>query len=153
MFDKVDKVIVSILGGIIIFLVGLTTLQVIMRYVFDSPLTWAEEFIGVVMIYFGMIGGSWGIRHGIHIALEVFVEKFLRFLKPFVPWFETVVFALMGVLEVIYGIDIMNLTKYQVLPATGIVVSYSYAAIPAAGFLMIYFSVERIFKILRGEIR
>ncbi len=146
MFDKLERVVLNFLGYSLIFLVILTSAQVVMRYVFNSPLTWAEEFIGVVMIYFGLIGGSWGIRHGIHIALEVFVERFMRFLKPFVVWLEVSVYIFMGILEVVYGIKIMDLTRYQVLPATGIKVSYTYAALPIAGALMLFFSIELVMK-------
>jgi len=149
--EKLDRFIANFLGGIIVFLVGLTTLQVVMRYVFDSPLTWAEEFIGVVMIYFGMIGGAWGVKHGIHIALEVFVKKFLRFAERWVDWFEFSITAFMGVFELVYGVKIVSLTRYQILPATGIVVAYSYAAIPIAGFLMIVFSIGRLVEALRRE--
>ena len=149
MFDRLEKVIVNFLGGSLVFLVLLTSAQVVMRYVFDSPLTWAEEFIGVVMIYFGLIGGSWGIRRGIHIALEVFVERFMRFLKGFTRWLEVFVYFAMGLFEIIFGVKIMLLTQYQILPATGIKVSYTYAALPIAGALMISFSVEALVKTIR----
>ena len=149
MFDRTDKVIVSFLGALLIFLVVLTFAQVIMRYVFDSPLTWAEEFIGIVMIYFGLIGGSWGIKRGIHIALEVFVQKYLKKLQSVANVLEILSYFAVGIFEIVYGIKIVILSKYAILPATGIKASYVYMAIPIAGVVMIFFSVEKIMKLLK----
>ncbi len=147
MFDKTDKVIISFLGALIVFLVVLTSVQVVMRYVFDSPLTWAGEFIGIVMIYFGLIGGSWGMKHGIHIALEVFVQKYLKSLKTTADILEVASYIAVGIFEIIYGINIVVLSKYEILPATGIRASYVYMAIPIAGAVMIFFSIEKIINL------
>ncbi len=147
MFDKTDKVIISFLGALIVFLVVLTSVQVVMRYVFDSPLTWAGEFIGIVMIYFGLIGGSWGMKHGIHIALEVFVQKYLKSLKTAADILEVASYIAVGIFEIIYGINIVVLSKYEILPATGIRASYVYMAIPIAGAVMIFFSIEKIINL------
>lgn len=149
MFDKTDKVIISFLGALIVFLVVLTSVQVVMRYVFDSPLTWAGEFIGIVMIYFGLIGGSWGMKHGIHIALEVFVQKYLKGLKIVADVLEVSSYIAVGIFEMIYGIKIVLLSKYEILPATGIKASYVYMAIPIAGAVMLLFSSERIINLTK----
>ncbi len=147
MFDKTDKVIIAFLGALIVFLVVLTSVQVVMRYVFDSPLTWAGEFIGIVMIYFGLIGGSWGIKRGIHIALEVFVQRYFKSLKLFADVLEIASYCAIGVFELIYGINIVQLSRYEILPATGIKASYVYMAIPVAGAIMFFFSTEKIIKL------
>ena len=149
-FDIADKVIINILGILLIFFVILTSAQVILRYVFNSPLPWAEEFIGFLMIYFGLIGGSWGIKHSIHIAMEVFVKKFMKKAMKFVYILETLSYIFLGIMEIVYGINIMKLTVFQILPATGIKVSYSYAALPIAGALMLFFALERLVE-MKGE--
>lgn len=149
-FDIVDRIIANILGILLIFLVILTSAQVTLRYVFNAPLPWAEEFIGFLMIYFGLIGGSWGIKHAIHISMEIFVRKFMKNFMTFVSILETLSYAFLGVMEIIYGVDIMKLTVFQILPATGIKVSYSYAALPIAGTLMLFFAFEK-FVSMKGE--
>ncbi len=143
-FKILNKIIVWSLEGMMIFLVILTFAQVIMRYAFNSPLTWAEEIIGVVMIYFGFIGGAWGIRKRIHLAMEVFVNRFMIFLKPFADWLELFAYLVFGLLELIYGIKLMMLTQYQILPATGIKVPYTYLASVIGGIIMLTFAVELV---------
>lgn len=70
--QKIDHFLKYFLRILLVSMVILTFLQVIMRYAFNSPLTWAEETIGVLMIYFGLIGGSLGIYYHAHISLEFF---------------------------------------------------------------------------------
>jgi len=57
---------------------GLTFVQVVLRYVFNTGLTWALELTSVlfaVMIFFGI---SYGVRVGAHIGVDALV----RLMKP-----------------------------------------------------------------------
>ncbi len=135
---------------LLLVMVVITFLQVLMRYVFNSPLTWAEETIGVLMIYFGLIGGSFGIYYGIHISLEIFVEKFMKKWDRQIKILEVFIYIFFGLIEIIYGIQIMKLTVFQMLPATGFPVRYTYLALPIAGVVMIFFSLILIMKLGKG---
>jgi len=145
-----DKLLKFILRSLLILMVIITFLQVIMRYVFDSPLTWAEETIGVLMIYFGLIGGSFGVFYGIHISLEVFVERYMKEWDRHIRILEVFIYIFFGLIELIYGIQIMQLTVFQVLPATGFPVRYTYLALPISGVIMIFFSLVLLFKLKKG---
>ncbi len=146
----IDIFLKFMLRVLLLTMVVITFLQVIMRYVFDSPLTWAEETIGVLMIYFGLIGGSFGIYYGIHISLEVFVEKFMKKWDRQIKILEVLIYVFFGLIEIIYGIQIMKVTVFQVLPATGFPVRYTYLALPIAGVVMIFFSLVLIMKLGKG---
>ncbi len=148
--DGVDSLLKFVLRVLLIIMVIITFLQVIMRYVFDSPLTWAEETIGVLMIYFGLIGGSFGVYYGIHISLEIFVEKFMKRYDRQIRILEVFLYIFFGLIEIIYGIQIMKLTVFQVLPATGFPVRYTYLALPISGVIMIFFSIVLLGKLRKG---
>jgi len=137
-----------------IFLVStvlITFLQVIMRYVFNSPLSWAEETVGVIMIYFGLIGGSLGICYYLHISLEFFLKKFLRKQEKFIKYGEIFLYIGFGLIEIVCGIQLMKLTKFQVIPATGLPVPYTYLALPIAGIVMVIFAGELLIRLRRGD--
>ncbi len=137
-----------------IFLVStvlITFLQVIMRYVFNSPLSWAEETVGVIMIYFGLIGGSLGICHHLHISHEFFLKKFFRKQEKFIKYGEIFLYIGFGLIEIVYGIQLMKLTKFQVIPATGLPVPYTYLALPIAGVVMIIFAGELLIRLRKGD--
>ncbi|RLC36696.1 MAG: hypothetical protein DRH33_06615 [Candidatus Nealsonbacteria bacterium] len=149
--QKIDHFLKYFLRVLLVSMVILTFLQVIMRYAFNSPLTWAEETIGVLMIYFGLIGGSLGIYYHAHISLEFFLKKFLKKQEKFIKHIEIFLYIGFGLIEIICGIQLMKLTRSQVLPATGLSVHYTYLALPIAGIIMIVFAVELIARLKRGD--
>jgi C4-dicarboxylate transporter, DctQ subunit len=54
----------------------LTFVQVVMRYGFGTTFSWGEELIINLLIWAGLIGSSLALRMGIHIGVDVFVQKF-----------------------------------------------------------------------------
>lgn len=58
------------------FFVALTSLQVIMRYVFDAPLQWPEEVTQILLVWMTFIAAVGLSRQGLHIRVEI-VENFL----------------------------------------------------------------------------
>jgi len=63
---------------IIAFLLAAMTLmtfsQVVMRYVFNSGLTWAVELTGILFAWMIFIGISYGVRVGAHIGVDAVVK-------------------------------------------------------------------------------
>lgn len=58
------------------FFVALTSLQVIMRYVFDAPLQWPEELTQILLVWMTFIAAVGLSRQGLHIRVEI-PENFL----------------------------------------------------------------------------
>ena len=65
MFDKIDKALSRLEDGSMIFLMALaiclTFVQVVMRYVFNAPIYWAEEVVLYAIIVMSFVGISIGI--------------------------------------------------------------------------------------------
>jgi len=148
---KLSQFLKFTLRMLLISMVFITFLQVIMRYVFNSPLSWAEETVGVIMIYFGLIGGSLGIYYYLHISLEFFLKKFLKKQEKSVKYIEIFLYIGFGLIEIVCGVQLMKLTKFQVIPATGLPVPYTYLALPIAGMVMIIFAGELLIGLKRGD--
>jgi len=67
----------EILLGVGLALMGLAVaLQIIMRYVFNMPLVWSEEFARYIFVWITFIGAGYGVRQGLHISMEYFYNKF-----------------------------------------------------------------------------
>ena len=149
--QKLDHFLKYFLIFLLLSMVFITFLQVVMRYAFNSPLTWAEETVGVLMIYFGLIGGSLGVYYYLHISLEFFLKKFLKKQEKFIKYGEIFLYIGFGLIEIVCGIQIMKLTKFQVIPATGLPVPYTYLALPIAGIVMIIFAGELLIRLKEGD--
>ena len=63
---------VIIAGFLIMFFVLLA--QVVMRYVFNSPLTWSEETARFIFVYVSFVGISFAYRKKAHIRMEAVVK-------------------------------------------------------------------------------
>lgn len=57
---------------------SLVIVQVVMRYVFGSPLTWSEELARYALVWFVWIAGSYAVRYERHVKFSVLVEAIGR---------------------------------------------------------------------------
>jgi C4-dicarboxylate transporter DctQ subunit len=71
--NRLEEILVSVL---LIIASLLTFTQVVMRYVLGTTFSWGEELIINLLIWAGLIGSSLALRMGIHIGVDIFVQKF-----------------------------------------------------------------------------
>jgi TRAP-type C4-dicarboxylate transport system permease small subunit len=60
----------------VLVMTGLTLIQVVLRYIFRSPLVWTEEASVFLMIWMTFVGAGVAMRRGAHIAMTLLVERF-----------------------------------------------------------------------------
>ncbi len=54
---------------------GIIFVQVILRYVFHSPFSWAEELARYLLIWITCLGSAYAIRDGMHISISYLQSK------------------------------------------------------------------------------
>ena len=69
--DRLEEWIISLM---LLAMTGLTFLQVVMRYVFNSGMTWALELTTVFFAVMIFVGVSYGVRVGSHIGVDALVK-------------------------------------------------------------------------------
>ena len=52
--------------------------NVVLRYLFDTGLTWALEAVQYLFAWVVLVGAAHGVKSGIHLGIDVLVEKFSR---------------------------------------------------------------------------
>lgn len=62
------------IGIMLLAITGIIFANVILRYAFQSSLSWAEEFARYGVIWITFIGGSVCVYRGLHIAVDVWSE-------------------------------------------------------------------------------
>lgn len=70
-FDYLEE---WIIGLMLAAMTGLTFLQVVMRYVFNSGFSWALELTTVFFAFMIFVGISYGVRVGSHIGVDALVK-------------------------------------------------------------------------------
>ena len=65
-------------GILFFFVIAVTCLQVISRYVFDNPLIWSEESVRFMVVWMCMVGSAVSNFDDDHMMITIIVEKFPR---------------------------------------------------------------------------
>ncbi|MCL6611681.1 MAG: TRAP transporter small permease [Peptococcaceae bacterium] len=145
------------LVGSLALTVCVVFLQVIMRYVFNSSLSWSEELTRYVFVWQIWLGASLGVREGKHIRVEIIYrylkgkKKYAVDLAAIIVWFAFCLFlAVNGTYLVL---DLMR--KNSLSAAMEIPMYAAYASVPVGSGIMglrllpqIY---DRVVALTRGE--
>jgi len=99
LLKRLDEWLIAILLAAMTLL---TFAQVIMRYVFNSGFTWAQELTTILFAFMIFIGISYGVRVGAHIGVDALIKIFTPKVRRVVSVIA-VLFCLMYAGMVIYG--------------------------------------------------
>lgn len=121
--DGIKRIIetVSKAGSFIILLImAIVTYEVISRYAFNAPTSWAwlinKQLFGV----FVLIGGSYALIHNTHIRIEMLYEHYPPAVKTAVRWF-TLLVAIIFLGSLLWKSSIMGFDAWQMKEkATGV---------------------------------
>ena len=128
-----DLFIIFAHGGV----AGLVLLAVVLRYIFNDPLTWGEELIVGLFTWMVFIGAASAVRSQMHIRIDVMAPVFRN---PKMNW--------LNILTVVVGIVIIVTMTWacyeQVMqelvvesPMLGVSKAWFAAAMPAGLVLML----------------
>lgn len=74
--DSINETLAPILGILVLPLIGANVIEVMLRYGFDSPTTWATD---VTVMSYGsmfMLGSAYALLKGAHVRTDMLWEKF-----------------------------------------------------------------------------
>lgn len=103
LLDDYFEEVLSILA--LSMVAGCVFLQVIMRFIFDSATTWAEELAVYGMIFAIYLGASMAVKERSHIRITIVVQMLPRRLQVLsivladFLWFSFVIFLIVQTLE------------------------------------------------------
>lgn len=122
--------------------------NVLLRYIFHSSTTWAEEVIRYSIIWVAFVGGSLCARQGEHIGIELFTtllppkaNKALRVLANLIAAVFVAIFAVYA-----FGLTMQIVQLNQRSPAVYMPMWIVYSSMPLGGFLMAVRFLELAYK-------
>ena len=127
-------------------------LQVVMRYVFKSSLTWPEEFCRYCFIWLCYMGVSWCVRNNENLRIDILETFFPKLQKPF-ALLTNVAFIVFFGLMIKPGIQVMqtSIKSGQVSGALRIPIQFLYVSMFISCFLVIIRAAQKIYLILTGK--
>lgn len=73
-FDMLNKWCCYIAGYMILVMAFIITYDVIMRYLFSKPTSWALDFTGYLMVYSTFLAAGWLLKENIHVRITLFTD-------------------------------------------------------------------------------
>lgn len=139
---------------LVVFFSILMIIQVIMRYIFNSPLTWSEELSRYAFVWFVYTSASYAVRYQRHVKFSFLVNiakkitplagMFIQFIA-FLFWIGFLIFL------DIYSVKLV-INQYhtqQLSPANQIPMYLIYIGLPLGSFMMTFRLVQHIYKLIQ----
>ncbi len=144
---------------VIIFLfftmVVVVFLQVVARYIFNSPPSWSEELARYCQVWIIILASSICIRKGSHLAVDYISHRLTWKINRGIEIFTNVLVVFYVAVVAIFGVRLMLAGQYQVSAAIQIKMSLIYLVFPLGGLLMlieaVLKTVESVKKIFRKD--
>ncbi|NIL94021.1 MAG: TRAP transporter small permease subunit [Woeseiaceae bacterium] len=94
LFDRISLVIGRATAWLTLFMVLVTTVIVIMRYVFDAGMIWIQESVIWMHAAVFMLGASYTLLHEEHVRVDIFYRNMGPRRQAVVDLFGVIVFLL-----------------------------------------------------------
>lgn len=143
--NTLNKVLNLLAGLSMTVMVVLTTYQVIVRYIFNSPSTWSEELVGYLFGWSTMLGATIVSGERGHMNIPVLVDRFNPTMrKAFHIFAEVIAFLFSATILVFGGFQVSQLAMGQQTSSLGVAVGVFYWVMPICGVIILVYSVLNI---------
>ena len=151
----VHRIMLIIAQLSILAMIALVTLTVVLRYCFNTGLSWAEEVPRLLVTVFAFMACAIGVRDHMHVSVDAIYNRFpaggraRRIMDTAVD----VIVLLCGLFMLVSGGQrTMKLFSLPgTLPITGISTAWQYLPIPVAGFVMTFDSILFLLGVIRRD--
>ena len=134
-----EKVINYLLALFLALMGTCIFVNVVMRYFFNSGLTWAEEFSRLLFVWLIFIGSLGALKDNNHLGFSSFVQRLPTLAKKacFLI-FNILALVCLGVL-LVGSIRMVQMTTHSYSPSIGIPLAYLYGSgiVLSAGMMLI----------------
>lgn len=151
MLRVLDKALAFVTAMALGAIVLLVFINVAMRYVLNTGLTWSEEVSVNLFVWVIFLGAILAALEGLHIKVDLLTNQLSPKLKKvFLVVANALVIFAMGVL-VQGGLQVVEVTKRNVSAATGIPFSWISVSLVLFAVCVIAITLYQTYRDLRGE--
>lgn len=158
MIEKIDKalgVVFNVLKALLIILLSVMIViliaHIVFRYVLDNSLTWSEELLKILLVWFGMLSVAVLAARREHVAIVVFKNRMPKKLSDFWTKFTQGLMVIACIVLVILGFIYCETAGFRLTPALRIPYLYAYLAIPIGFIFVALFELRNFIVDLTGK--
>ncbi len=149
---NIDTLLTRALGFVLaMFLLAIATIVVtlvVLRYLFNSSITGANEIITVLFVYTTAIGSAVAVGKGEHIAIRIAVERLPDHLQKIPHAMDLLLVALINGIALGYGVVWIRATGSFLMPSTGLPRIVAQLSIPVGcGLAVLYCGLQLLFAL------
>jgi TRAP-type C4-dicarboxylate transport system permease small subunit len=149
--NAIDRVVRKILLVLMAVETVVVIAAVIARYVFNSSFPWSEEAARAILTWIVFLGASCALKGHELVAMES-VRDTMSDRKLLAIRLLSDACVIVFLIFLSYAsFRLISLTHRQVYPVTGYPLWIAYLAIPISSMLMIYHSLVRMIRLIRGQ--
>lgn len=123
---------------------GALALQVVMRYVFGTALSWSEELALGCFTWSSLLAVALGVRTQVHARMDLVLERLGQSKQEMLERFIALLITLFGLALLWAGVLYTLDSRGSVSAAIGYPTWYLYSAAPVTGLLLLVFGLERM---------
>lgn len=156
MFSKINKALNVFEEATTAFFFALATIaafaEVVLRYGFGESLG-SMELVIFSLIWASLIGASMGVRHGVHITVEIVVDRLPKRLNLWVTVLALAISAAFTAFMCVYGMQLLLFTYEikQTTPEMRVPLWPFFIVVPLSTALMTIRFIQEIYKLVTGR--
>jgi len=132
---------------------GMTTaivLAIISRFIVKVSMPWTEEVARYLMIWAAFIGGSLGLKRGVHVGIVFVVNRIPWNLRRWVSLVAKLSVLFFFIVVILEGFRMTMFVSTQLSPVLRISMAWVYSALPVGGILLLFYTVQPLFEDLKN---
>ncbi|MFV0332518.1 MAG: TRAP transporter small permease [Tropicimonas sp.] len=134
-----------IVSAMLVIVVSVTILQIVLRYVFNAPLIWSEEFVRLLIVWITFIGASAVCYDGRHLNVDIFLKAAPPRLRTAMRVFNAVVSLFFLAVLGWHSITLVQIEMMQDMSALPLKIGHIRLAATVGCVLMAIGILARIF--------
>jgi TRAP-type C4-dicarboxylate transport system permease small subunit len=139
--NKIAEVKRYICAVLLVIMLGITFVQVAVRYVFNAPFSWAEEVTLMLLVSFGYLCMSLDIMTDSHVSIYFVYNKFPPFVRKLLDLSRHGLLVFFFVNMIVYGFRLTELNMGKQQPASGFSQGWLFLPLVVGGSFMLLYSV------------
>lgn len=151
--QQIDLYVKRLIIVLMVAIVLDVLLQVISRYIFQSPFGFTDELAGYLLIWVGLVGAAFATGEKQHLAIDLISMKLgdqNRRYHTLIIYFFMALFTLLVL--IIGGVWLVytSFLYQQVSAALQLPLGVVYLVVPLSGFLILYYCIDNAVTAYKG---
>lgn len=132
-----DKTLEAVISACLVASAVIAVVEVVLRYIFSTSLTWSFEVLQILLTYMSFIGAVLALRYGGHLKIMVLVERLPRVWQIGSYFVSQAAIGLTAATMAAYGTLFALRFSEDVSDILQIPMLWLYIVIPVSGALMV----------------